>query len=79
MKLGYNKFGCSEHGYNEHLVITNKFVGQIGQFRAKIDPAITNPSQNEQKKPSLLAATKKCKQNQLKYTKLSFIFIANLL
>jgi hypothetical protein len=57
MKLGYDEFGCNENGYNEHLVITNRFVGQIGQFSTKIDPAITDPSYYEQKKPSLLAAS----------------------
>jgi hypothetical protein len=44
VKLGYN-----ELGYNEQLVITNKFLSQIGYFTTQINPDITNPGYNEQK------------------------------
>ncbi len=43
VKLGYN-----ELGYNEHSVITNKFLSQIGNFTTQINPYITNPGYNEQ-------------------------------
>ncbi len=33
---------------NEHSVITNRFIGQIGQSSTQIDPVITNPGYNEQ-------------------------------
>jgi hypothetical protein len=46
VKLGYNELGC-----NEHSVITNKFLVQIGLFTIQIDPVITNPGYNEQKLP----------------------------
>ncbi len=32
---------------NEHSVITNTFLSQIGQFSTQIDPVITNPGYNE--------------------------------
>jgi hypothetical protein len=30
-------------GYNEHSVITNRFLSQIGYFDTQINPVITNP------------------------------------
>jgi hypothetical protein len=42
VKLGYN-----ELGYNEHLVMTNKYFGPICSFTTQIDPVITNPGYNE--------------------------------
>ncbi len=36
-------------GYNEHLVITNKFLGKIGHFTTQMNPVITKPEYNEQK------------------------------
>ncbi len=44
MKLGYN-----ELGYNEHSVITNKFLGKIGHFTTQMNPVITKPGYNEQR------------------------------
>ncbi len=44
VKLGYN-----ELGYNEHSVITNKFLSKIGHFSTQINPVITKPGYNEQK------------------------------
>jgi hypothetical protein len=29
-------------GYNEHAVITNRFLSQIGYFKTQINPVITN-------------------------------------
>ncbi len=37
VKLGYN-----ELGYNEHSVITNKFLDEIGHFTTQMNPVITN-------------------------------------
>ncbi len=37
-------------GYNEHLVITNRFLNQMGHFSTYINLVITNPSYNEQKR-----------------------------
>ncbi len=42
MKLGYN-----ELGFYEHSVITNIFLGQMGQFTTQINAIITNPGYNE--------------------------------
>ncbi len=36
---------------NEHSVITNRFLGQIGHFTTQINSVITNPGHNEQKWP----------------------------
>ncbi len=47
VKLGYNELGC-----NEHSVITNIFLSQIGHFSAQINPVITNPGFNEQNCPA---------------------------
>ncbi len=44
----------------EHLVIANKFLGQIGQFSTQINPVITNPGYNERTKmagPELFVIT----------------------
>ncbi len=38
-------------GYNEHSVVTNRFIDQIGYFSTQINPVITNPGYNEQKWP----------------------------
>jgi hypothetical protein len=46
VKLGYN-----ELGYNEHSVITNKFLGKIGHFTTQMTPVITKHGYNEQKWP----------------------------
>jgi hypothetical protein len=47
VKLGYN-----EHSVvNEHSVITNRFLSQIGKLSTQINPVITNPGYNEQKWP----------------------------
>ncbi len=43
------KLGYSELGYNEHSVITKRFLSQIGHFSTQINPVITNPGYNEQK------------------------------
>jgi hypothetical protein len=43
VKLGYN-----ELGYNEHSVITNKFLGKICHFSTQMNPVITKPGDNEQ-------------------------------
>ncbi len=42
VKLGYN-----ELGYNEQLVITNKFLGKICHFSTQMNPAKTKPGYNE--------------------------------
>ncbi len=42
MKLGYN-----ELGYNEHSVITNRFLHKIGYFSTQINLVITSPGNNE--------------------------------
>ncbi len=34
---------------NEHSVITNIILGQIGHFTTQIDPVITNPGYNERR------------------------------
>jgi hypothetical protein len=44
VKLGYN-----ELAYNEHSVITNKYLGKIGHFSAQMNPAKMKPGYNEQK------------------------------
>ncbi len=36
-------------GYDEHSVITNRFLGQIGQFSAQINPVVTKPGYIEHK------------------------------
>ncbi len=41
VKLGYN-----ELGYNQHSVIRNRFLSQIGHISAQINPVITNPGYN---------------------------------
>ncbi len=46
VELGYN-----EPGYNEHSVITNKTLDQIGYFSTQTKSVITNPGFNEQKWP----------------------------
>ncbi len=43
MKLGYNEFGSYEN-----LVITYRFLSQIGYFYTQIDPVITIPGYNIQ-------------------------------
>ncbi len=42
MILGYN-----ELGYNEHLVIMNRFLSQIDYFSTQINPVKTDPGYNE--------------------------------
>ncbi len=46
VKLDYN-----ELGYNEHSVITNKFLGKIGHFTTQMNPVIKKAGYNEQKWP----------------------------
>ncbi len=36
-------------GYNEHSVITNKFLGKIGHFSTQMNPIITKPGYKKQK------------------------------
>ncbi len=43
------KLGYKELGYNEHSVITNKFLCKIGHFSIQMNPVITKPGYNEQK------------------------------
>jgi hypothetical protein len=31
-----------KHGFNEHSVITNNFLGEIGHFSTQLNPALTN-------------------------------------
>ncbi len=45
------KLGYYELGYNDHSVITNKFLSKIGHISTQINPVITNPGYNEQKCP----------------------------
>jgi hypothetical protein len=52
VKLGYN-----ELGYNEHSVITNKFLDNIGHFTTQMNPVITKPGYNEQKWPVASCST----------------------
>ncbi len=37
--------------FNVHSVITNSFRSQLGHFSTQINPVITNPGYNEQKRP----------------------------
>ncbi len=39
-----HKFSTVKLGYNEHSVITTRFLSQIGHFSAQINPNITNNS-----------------------------------
>jgi hypothetical protein len=41
---GYSELGC----YNEHPVITNGFLREIGHLSSQISPVITNPFYNQQ-------------------------------
>jgi hypothetical protein len=45
----YSETRLNELGYNEHSVITNKFLSKIGHIGTQINPVIKNPGYNEQK------------------------------
>ncbi len=46
VEIGYN-----ELSYNEHSVLTNKYLGKLGHFSTQMNPVIIKPGYNEQKWP----------------------------